>query len=108
MTMRKALLVALVAVAAIGLAHVVMADPSRTAAEGPSALTALPDVAPACAVQASMETPAPLPGGDSSQQPQPMATCQIYAYQCVFDGGPCGPNGACHCQDRPTGWVCAR
>jgi|KBSSwiStaDraftv2_1062776.scaffolds.fasta_scaffold365787_2 hypothetical protein len=108
MTMRKALLVALVAVAAIGLAHVVMADSSRTAPEGPSALTALPDVAPACGVQASMETSAPLPGGDSSQQPVPVVGCQAYAYQCVFDGGPCGPNGVCHCQDRPTGWVCAR
>ncbi|HZN02907.1 MAG TPA: hypothetical protein VFD06_04910 [Candidatus Polarisedimenticolia bacterium] len=111
MKTRKALLVALVAVAAIGLAHVVMADPSRTNAEGSVTLAGLPDdSAPACGPAASFETTVDptLPGSNSSQQPQPMASCQIYASDCVFDGGPCGPQGLCHCQENPGFWICAR
>jgi hypothetical protein len=112
MKMRKVLLVALVAVAAIGLAHVVSADPSRTSAEGPAALAGLPDeAAPGCGPLVSMSTPSDSSfdaGANSSQQPQPVVSCQVYAYTCVFDGGPCGPGGYCHCQDRPTGWVCGR
>jgi hypothetical protein len=107
MKMRKALLVALVAVAAIGLVHVASADPSRTNSEGPAMLAGLPDASQGCGPAASLATD-PTADANSSQQPQPVASCQVYAYQCVFDGGPCGPQNLCHCQDRPTGWVCAR
>ena len=111
MKMRKALLVALVAVAAIGLAHVVTAEPTLTNPEGPTVLAGLPDdLAPACGPAASFETSVDptLPGSNSSQQPQPVVSCQVYAYTCTFDGGPCGPGGYCHCQYNPTGWICGR
>jgi hypothetical protein len=71
-------------------------------------LAGLPD---ACGPVVSPDTaaePSPDAGGFSSQQPQPVVPCQNFAYQCVFDGGPCGPGGYCHCQDRPTGWICGR
>src|SRR5438045_7992884 len=44
----------------------------------------------------------------STEAPEPIVRCQVYAYTCVFDGGPCGPGGYCHCQYRPEGWVCGR
>lgn len=39
------------------------------------------------------------------------ASCQIFASDCVYDGGPCGPRNQCSCQFRPSGpiaWICAR
>jgi hypothetical protein len=45
----------------------------------------------------------------STQAPAERAPCQNYANDCVFDGGPCGPTGGnCHCQFRPTGWICGK
>lgn len=44
-----------------------------------------------------------------TQAPTERKSCQVFASDCVFDGGPCGPvPNTCHCQFRPTGWICAR
>ena len=44
----------------------------------------------------------------TTEPPTDRKSCQTFASDCVFDGGPCGPGGVCHCQYRPTGWICAR
>ena len=45
----------------------------------------------------------------ATEAPTERVSCQVYANDCVFDGGPCGPRlGNCHCQYNPTGWICAR
>jgi hypothetical protein len=43
----------------------------------------------------------------STSAPAERKPCSLYANDCVYEGGPCGPvPGACHCQHRPTGWIC--
>lgn len=45
----------------------------------------------------------------ATEAPTERVGCQVYANDCVFDGGPCGPpRGNCHCQYNPTGWICAK
>ena len=74
---------------------------------------------PAATAQSGVVAPAPVaaPADDpyvaqstfGTEAPIPMTSCSIYAYQCVYDGGPCGPNHACACQFREgTGFICAK
>jgi hypothetical protein len=101
MKMRYALMVALVLVAVAGIAHAVSSNPSPTAPEAALAPAGTIDgvtAAPACTAEVNPDDPS---------GPQ-RASCQLFAGDCVFDGGPCGPLNQCHCQYRPTGWICGR
>jgi hypothetical protein len=84
---------------------------SGAAATGSSPCTrSMPPVAVAPELQA--QTPATDPYAGSSPftttAPPERQKCQIYASDCVFDGGPCGPQNLCHCLNGPDGWICAR
>lgn len=94
---------ALVMIAGLALAMAAPAVPSQPVATGQAVLGA---AAPAPDTTAGDPYLAQSPF--TTEAPEPVATCQVYAYQCVFDGGPCGPGGFCHCQYRPTGWICGR
>jgi hypothetical protein len=107
MTSRWISMVALILVAGLALA---VAAPAVSTQPPATAQTALVNAAPA-----SVAPPAdPYLTGSSftSEAPEPITKCQIYAYQCVFEGGPCGPGGpnaTCYCSNTPDlGWVCAR
>jgi hypothetical protein len=70
------------------------------------AQSAVGDPAPAAALS---DDPYVAQSSFGTQAPMPMTSCSVYAYQCVYDNGPCGPNHACACQFRPgTGFVCAK
>jgi hypothetical protein len=97
-------MVALVLVAGLALAAAAPADSTQP-----------PVTAQAALVNATQAADAPaadpyLAGSPfTTEAPEPIARCQVFAYQCVFDGGPCGPGGVCHCQFNPGGdWICAR
>lgn len=107
MTSRRLSMVALVLVAGLAWA---------TAA--PAVSTQPPVVAQAAHINVVPAADAPatdpyLMGSSfTTEAPEPVVSCQIYAYQCVFEGGPCGPGGTgahCFCHNSPDlGWVCAR
>ena len=94
---------ALVLVAGLALAMAAPADPSQPAATGQAFLDTAPQ-----APDATPADPYLAQSPFTTEAPEPMVRCQVYAYTCVFDGGPCGPGGYCHCQYRPEGWVCGR
>jgi hypothetical protein len=111
MKLRHTLMIALMIVTVAGIAHAVASDPSRTNAEGPARLAGMPDgvaVTPAAPAETAAD-PYLNAGAFSSEAPEPMVGCQIYAYQCTSQGGPCGPvPNTCHCALFDDGWVCAR
>ena len=103
MTSRWLSMVALILVAGLALAVAAPAGSAQPPVTGQAALT---NAAPASDAPASDPYLAAAPF--TTEAPEPMVPCSIYAYQCVFDGGPCGPGGFCHCQFNSSGWICAR
>lgn len=104
MTSRWALMFVSFAVAGLALAGATAAGTPQATVPGPAA-TASPAQAP---VESGGD---PYLGGAalSTEAPIPTTSCQIYAYQCSIDGGPCGILGACHCKfTYDLGWICAR
>jgi len=101
MKTRWALLSACLVLAGLGLAGAVTHDPVPVV---PAAnVDVVSNAAPAADAYAATPTAV------STIAPPERKSCQVFASDCVFDGGPCGPvPNTCHCQFRPTGWICAR
>ncbi|HUD72707.1 MAG TPA: hypothetical protein VMQ62_12165 [Dongiaceae bacterium] len=105
MTSRWSVLLVLVAVAGIALAGASPVNPSQPT------LPASPAVSSPAAVLPEASTVDPWLEGSAfdTHAPEPMVGCQMYAWQCVEDGGSCGPQHQCFCLFHPgTGWICAR
>jgi hypothetical protein len=94
------------AIAVIGMVNVVSAGAGNAKATDAAVTAAVP------ATPATVNAPAADPylaaGTFSSEAPTPVVSCQVYANDCVFDGGPCGPGGVCHCQINHGSTICAR
>ncbi len=105
MTSRWSVLLALVAVAGIALAGAATVDPTPSVPPGPTVVAGAVAQPEAGTADPYLET-TPF----STEAPEPMVGCQVYAYTCKFEGGPCGPvPNTCHCAFDPgTGWLCAR
>ena len=100
---RWSVLLTLVAVVGIALAGAATPAPSPSA-HAATIVAAAPATTDAVAAD-------PYVAGTSlaTSAPEPVVPCQNYAWQCKFEGGPCGPQNACHCAfDSSTGWTCAR
>jgi hypothetical protein len=103
MKLRHALMMALMIVTVAGIAYAVAPDPSRTSSEGAATVSAAPAPADA-AIDPYLNA-----SSISSEAPKTAKSCQVYAYTCVFEGGPCGPvPNTCHCALGDTGWICGR
>jgi hypothetical protein len=112
MTSRWLSMVALILVAGLALAMAAPAVSTQPPATAPAALANATPVPVALASVAPATDPYVAGSSFTSEAPEPVTKCQIYAYQCVFEGGPCGPGGpnaTCFCHNSPDlGWVCAR
>lgn len=93
-------------VAALGLALAAAATSGTSKAVAPEAVTASPVTAQPVAVEPADPY---LEATEVSTEATAGKSCSIYAGDCIYNGGPCGPNGACHCLfDPASGWICGR
>jgi len=103
--MRTRWVIVFAMVAALGLAAAAAATNQTAKAENPEGVS----TSAAQTQGAVVEAPDPyLQDAPVSTEATEGKSCQVFAQDCLFDGGPCGPGGVCHCLFKPSGWVCAR
>jgi hypothetical protein len=112
MRSKRAWMAVLMAIAVIGAINVVSAGSGHDPAKDVAVTAATPATPATVTATATVTAPAADPylaaETFSSEAPTPVVSCQMYANDCVFDGGPCGPGGVCHCQINHTSTICAR